>query len=237
MANAAHQLAELLSSWRGYVPANSQGILAKSASELGLSEADLLVHAGDLARRTNRMFAELEASGEELEHFSGAKTAWTLAPFMYGAGWTSGGNLSADHVIHKHNLSLLKAFAALYDHASRVPMPNAAAVRAFVVELGPIADFVAGLDIESASKALILAKIQSTKAMLESDDFQFEIVLTRLGEVIGLLIILAESGISDEDKEKVWQKVRGFAATFGRDMTVNIVSGALSSGIMGAIAS
>ncbi|MDD0858394.1 hypothetical protein NHF46_12760 [Arthrobacter alpinus] len=237
MSNAAHKLAEILTIWRSLTPMTAAGILAESSKSIGIPDTEMLEMAADASRRTNLMFAELQATGMDLGHFDSAKRSWSLAPFLVNVGWVAGSKIGPESVIQPHDLALLKAFGNIYDYAVNRPTPNRSTINTFILDLGPISDFVSSLDIPEASKALILTKIESTKTLLESEDFQFEVALTRLGEILGLLIILAESGLSEEDKATAWEKVRGFAANFGRDMTVNLVSGALASGFMNAIGS
>lgn len=234
MANAAHQLAEILESWRGITARNASEVIKSAAQNSGMSAPDLLVHTAALAHKTDHMFKELQNIGQDIEYFETARDAWMRAPFLYGVGWGNSG-MQPDHIIKEHDLSLLKAFAVQYDLAALPPKPNKAVIDSFIEELTPIAEFVGGLDISSKTKTLILQKIESAKTLLADDDVKFDVILTKLGEILGLLMILAESVTDEKTKAKLWEKVRDFAGNFVRDTTINTISGAANNAVMTAI--
>ena len=236
MVNAAHDLAEILRKMRDEAPSTPAAIVDIVAADYSLVHEEMLVYMASLAHRADEMFQELDLAGEPVEHLRDARTAWLKAPFLSNVGWTRSVNIEADSIILPHDLALLDAFALQFESISRIPKPNSAALSSFVLELEPIADFVESLDITDETKGLILRKIENVKMLLAEDDVSFEVILTKLGEILGLLVILSgSSALTDEDKANLWDKVKYCAAKFGQDMTVNIFSGAIVSGGMKAL--
>lgn len=236
MVNAAHDLAEILRKMRDEAPSTPAAIVDTVAADYSLVHEEMLVYMASLAHRADEMFQELDLAGEPVEHLRAARTAWLKAPFLSSVGWTRSVNIEADLIILPHDLALLDAFALQFESISRIPKPNSAALSSFVLELEPIADFVESLDITDETKGLILRKIANVKMLLVEDGVSFDVILTKLGEILGLLVILSGSSVlSDEDATKLWDKVKHFTTKFGQNMTVNVLSGAIVSGGMGAL--
>lgn len=235
LANAAYELIGWFEEMRTSGNRSPLAKLALAAEAREVSTLEAIRTLGLLARRVDHMLEELRATGKPVEHFAKANDAWTKAAFRLGSGWVEAGSISADGVIAPGDLDLLHAFAGFYDMASSLPRPSRVVLDRFIAELEPIAEYIRGLNIADSSRSLILRKVESAKVLLEGDDVQFDVILTRLGEILGLMVILAESLPDGEEKETIWTKTRGFAGNFARDMTVNIVSGAISAAGMGAI--
>lgn len=236
MMNAAHELAELLRKLRDEAPSAPAAIVDIVAADYGLTHEELLVYIASLAHRADEMFHELDLAGEPVEHLRDARTAWLKAPFLSSVGWTRSVNIEANAIILPHHLALLNAFALQFDSVSRIPKPNSAVLSSFVHELEPIVDFVESLDITDETKGLILRKIATVKLLLVEDGVSFDVILTKLGEILGLLVILSGSSVlSDEDATRLWDKVKHFTTKFGQNMTVNVLSGAIVTGGMGAL--
>lgn len=235
MKNAAHELANLFESLRAVTGSTPLTVLRKAATEREVSESQLLRTLAKLIHQVDVMIEELRAAGVPVDHFDDGNNAWTQAVFRFGPGWVDSNAVHADNILKPGDLALLKAFGGIYDFASRIPRPNRAAMTRFMVELDPIAEYVASLDIEEASKSLMLRKIESAKVLLADEQVQFDVILTKIGEILGLMMILAESLPNPDDKKNMWDKVKGFAANFGTDMTVNLLSGAISNAAIGAI--
>lgn len=236
MANAAHQLADILRALRDAAPAVPIAIIKTVAADYDLTPEDMLIHMASLAHKSDEMFQELDNAGAPVAHLRDARTAWLKAPFLYDVGWIQGVNIGPESIIFPHHLDLLDAFALQYDLTSKMPKPNKAVLESFILELGPIAEFVESLDISGETKSLILRKIENVKMLLADDGVSFEVILTKLGEILGLLVILAGSSVlGEEDTANLWDKVKNFAAKFGQDMTVNVLSGVIVSGGMGAL--
>lgn len=237
MANAAHQLSEILQNLRIVAPGNPLDVIQAVADEYSMAPEGILIHTANLAHRTEEMYQELRRAGERVGHFEDAKASWMKAPFLYGVGWVkSGVTINPDAIIMPHDLDLLRAFAMHYDLASRVPKPNQAVLNSFILELEPIAEFIESLEISAEMKTLILTKIENVKVLVAEEGVGFDVILTKLGEILGLLVILAGSNVlDDEDAANLWDKVMHFTAKFGRDMTVNVLSGAIVSGGMGML--
>lgn len=236
MVNAAHELAEILRKLRDEAPAAPAAIVDTVATDYSLTPDELLVYMASLAHRADEMFQELDLAGVPVEHLRAARRAWLKAPFLSSVGWARNVNIDADSIILPHDLALLDAFALQFESTSRIPKPNSAALSSFVLELEPIADFVESLDITDETKGLILRKIANVKMLLAEDGISFDVILTKLGEILGLLVILSGSNVlSDEDATKLWDKLKHFTTKFGQNMTVNVLSAAVVSGGMGAL--
>lgn len=237
VANAAHQLAEILERLRDTAPGVPVNIITAVSLEYNMERTDMLVHMASLAHRTDEMFRELYKAGRPVNHLVDARTSWLEAPFLGDVGWTrTGMNISPDAIIMHYDLAALEGFAVQYDLTSALPKLNQAVLNSFIRELKPIAEFVRSLAISDEVKTLILTKIESVKMLLEEDGVGFDVILSKLGEIIGLLVILAGSNaLDDEDEAKLWEKVKNFSAKFAQDVTVNVFSGAIVAGGMGMI--
>ena len=173
------------------------------------------------------MFDELERLGEPVEHMRDAKNDWTRA-ILGGKGWTDAYHV-ADDIIPPHSLALLRAFAIQYDAATRTRRPSPEVIDRIIVEFGPIRDFIEGEGISEEMKRLLLLKIDSVEALLQEDTTDFTPVISKMAEVLGMFMLIGSS-IPDAEAQQRWaDKAKSWAANFGSNLTLNMVTGIASA--------
>lgn len=227
MENAAHQFADFLTEWRSFGQCTGIDLLKQSAHAQDVSVEAVITRAADLMRSTNAMFDELERLGEPVEHITSAKNDWTRA-ILGGRGWSADYH-DADDIIPPHSLALLRAFAIQYDLATRTRRPNPEAINRIIVEFGPIRDFIEAEGISEEMKRLLLLKIDSVEALLQEATTDFTPVISKMAEILGMFMLIGSS-IPDPERQQRWaDKAKSWAANFGSNLTINMMSGITSA--------
>lgn len=231
MPNAAHELADLLDSWR--VVERGSTVRVTRGSD-GTDSLDLWreqVHAADLLREVEHFVEAVRLSGRSIDHYMRSYPAWAKAVFAPDVRWNEGVT-SATAVATSQSVDFLRALGDIIDSAGLAVSLSPESVRSSADALDELLECLGdpNISLSKVERQYVFELIESVRRVFDESTVLGSVdLLRRVHELLGVMTLLAETLAHDPTTSKLSKKIRDAArrivpyTTFGAKVSAGTI--------------
>lgn len=226
MTNAALELAEVFNFWWSQGQQTGSKLVELTSKSLEVPQPKLFSHLAKLLTGVESQIQDLESVQQVTTHYRKTEEKWSNAVFMKATGWTQGPR-NPVNIIDQPSIAVLESLGHTHNLARKDGQAPSALFISLLADLRPILSSLNDLDVPPPLKILLAQKTEALSRLLSSPSISYEVVLTQLTGLIGVLTFLIMKTEEDKKAEPFRSKAKAWVNAVVFETTVNLSSSAV----------